>query len=64
MALDERITRWFEYRKYIAMRARMIFTQSLQNRGYHGQIKFNHKEQKLALFVCSYFSFIFNFRFH
>jgi len=50
-ALSERVSRWYEYRKYIAIRAKFMFIQSLQHRGYSGQIKFNHQEQKLALVV-------------
>jgi len=50
-ALSERVNRWFEYRKYVASRAKFMFLQSLQYRGYVGQIKFNHQDQKLTLVV-------------
>lgn len=51
MALKQRVAQWYQYRSFIAMRAKFMFIRSLEHRGYNGQLKFNHSENKLALLV-------------
>ncbi|KAG4099810.1 hypothetical protein H8356DRAFT_936330 [Neocallimastix lanati (nom. inval.)] len=46
-----RITRWHNFRTFISMRAKNIFSELLSRRGYKGNIEFNHSDRQLILKV-------------
>ncbi|KAL0575298.1 Structural maintenance of chromosomes protein 6 [Marasmius crinis-equi] len=47
----ERMKRWQDFRLHIALRCKFIFTYNLSQRGYFGNIKFNHEDNTLSLQV-------------
>ncbi|KAF8827799.1 hypothetical protein HHX47_DHR4000302 [Lentinula edodes] len=50
-SLAARLSRWQEFRRHIALRCKMVFRYNLSQRGYFGNILFNHSEQTLSLKV-------------
>ncbi|KAG0246017.1 Structural maintenance of chromosomes protein 6 [Mortierella sp. GBA43] len=50
-ALHTRISRWSEFRKQMALRAKINFSLQLSQRGYSGELKFKFKEQTLDITV-------------
>ncbi|KAJ4482308.1 P-loop containing nucleoside triphosphate hydrolase protein [Lentinula aciculospora] len=50
-SLLTRLARWQEFRRHIALRCKMVFRYNLSQRGYFGNILFNHSEQTLSLKV-------------
>jgi hypothetical protein len=51
-----RLERWEEFRRFIALRTKIIFQYHLSQRGYYGKVLFDHQKQTLNLKVT--FSFI------
>ncbi|KAJ4001639.1 P-loop containing nucleoside triphosphate hydrolase protein [Lentinula boryana] len=50
-SLAARLSRWQEFRRHIALRCKMVFRYNLSQRGYFGNILFNHSDQTLSLKV-------------
>ncbi|KAK0545371.1 Structural maintenance of chromosomes protein 6 [Tilletia horrida] len=50
-SLGVRRLRWQAFRRSIALRARFLFTQHLERRGYTGSLTFDHDGEKLRLRV-------------
>ncbi|KAJ3717146.1 hypothetical protein C8R42DRAFT_645031 [Lentinula raphanica] len=50
-SLAARLSRWQEFRRHIALRCKMVFRYNLSQRGYFGNILFNHHESTLSLKV-------------
>ncbi|KIK69693.1 hypothetical protein GYMLUDRAFT_186975 [Collybiopsis luxurians FD-317 M1] len=50
-SLYTRLSRWQEFRRHIALRCKMVFRYNLSQRGYFGNILFNHSEGTLSLKV-------------
>ncbi|THV05189.1 P-loop containing nucleoside triphosphate hydrolase protein [Dendrothele bispora CBS 962.96] len=50
-SLSQRTARWQEFRRHIALRCKMVFKYNLSQRGYYGNILFNHRDGKLELKV-------------
>ncbi|KAF5369424.1 hypothetical protein D9758_002600 [Tetrapyrgos nigripes] len=50
-SLNKRLYRWQEFRRHIALRCKMVFKYNLSQRGYYGNIIFNHNAGKLELKV-------------
>lgn len=50
-SISNRQTRWKTFRNQIALRARFLFTQNLEHRGYSGSLSFDHENGKLRLRV-------------
>jgi structural maintenance of chromosomes protein 6 len=50
-SLNKRLFRWQEFRRHIALRCKMVFKYNLSQRGYYGNILFNHSSGKLELKV-------------
>ncbi|KAF5389279.1 hypothetical protein D9757_003408 [Collybiopsis confluens] len=48
-SLCTRLARWQEFRRHIALRCKMVFRYNLSQRGYFGNILFNHSEGTLSL---------------
>ncbi|KAF9077495.1 P-loop containing nucleoside triphosphate hydrolase protein [Rhodocollybia butyracea] len=50
-SLYNRLNRWQEFRRHIALRCKMVFRYNLAQRGYFGNIMFDHSNQTLSLKV-------------
>ncbi|RIA90796.1 P-loop containing nucleoside triphosphate hydrolase protein [Glomus cerebriforme] len=50
-ALQSRMYKWRNFRTFIAVRARMVFSYQLSKRGYSGKLIFDHNKKQLALRV-------------
>ncbi|PWN49183.1 P-loop containing nucleoside triphosphate hydrolase protein [Violaceomyces palustris] len=50
-SLKARLAKWHLFRRFIALRAKSNFTYNLSNRGYTGELNFNHDSQRLSLSV-------------
>ncbi|KAK1222346.1 Structural maintenance of chromosomes protein 6 [Marasmius sp. AFHP31] len=50
-SVTSRMKRWQDFRLHIALRCRLVFTYNLSQRGYFGNIKFNHEDSTLSLHV-------------
>ncbi|THH10198.1 hypothetical protein EW145_g1501 [Phellinidium pouzarii] len=46
-----RLTRWYDFRRHIALRTKLQFQYHLANRAYFGKVLFDHDNQKLELKV-------------
>ena len=49
----ERLKRWHEFRRHIALRCKVYFQSHLSNRGYYGKVLFDHVKETLMLKVSS-----------
>ncbi|KIY70905.1 P-loop containing nucleoside triphosphate hydrolase protein [Cylindrobasidium torrendii FP15055 ss-10] len=50
-ALHDRLQRWHEFRRHIALRCKFAFMYNLSHRGYFGRVMFDHTAKKLDLKV-------------
>ncbi|CAI2162914.1 7525_t:CDS:10 [Funneliformis geosporum] len=50
-ALQDRMSKWRNFRTFIAVRARIQFSYQLSKRGYSGKLMFDHPNKKLSLRV-------------
>ncbi|XP_046848738.1 structural maintenance of chromosomes protein 6-like [Xenia sp. Carnegie-2017] len=49
--LEDRLCAYSSYRKFITLRANMLFQMMLSQRGYSGKLKLKHKKEELHLLV-------------
>lgn len=50
-SLKIRLNKWYDFRRHIAFRCKVVFQFHLSNRGYYGKVMFNHTDQTLQLKV-------------
>lgn len=50
-SLKIRLDKWYDFRRHIAFRCKVVFQYHLSNRGYYGKVMFNHSDQTLQLKV-------------
>ncbi|CAG8605460.1 7405_t:CDS:10, partial [Funneliformis caledonium] len=50
-ALQDRMSKWRNFRTFIAVRSKIQFTYQLSKRGYSGKLMFDHPNKKLSLRV-------------
>ena len=49
--MNDRLDRWHEFRKHIALRTKLMFQYLLSTRAYYGKVLFEHDKQKLEIRV-------------
>ena len=49
--LEDRLCAYSSYRKFITLRANILFQMMLSQRGYSGKLKLKHKKEELHLLV-------------
>ncbi|TFY75234.1 hypothetical protein EWM64_g8778 [Hericium alpestre] len=50
-SLRTRLEKWYDFRRHIAFRCKVVFQYHLSNRGYFGKVVFNHADGTLQLKV-------------
>ncbi|KAI0051110.1 P-loop containing nucleoside triphosphate hydrolase protein [Auriscalpium vulgare] len=50
-SLRIRLEKWYDFRRHIAFRCKVVFQYHLSNRGYFGKVLFNHVDGTLSLKV-------------
>ncbi|TFY72836.1 hypothetical protein EVG20_g177 [Dentipellis fragilis] len=50
-SLRIRLEKWYDFRRHIAFRCKVVFQYHLSNRGYFGKVVFNHQDGTLQLKV-------------
>ncbi|THH19093.1 hypothetical protein EW146_g2017 [Bondarzewia mesenterica] len=50
-SLRIRFNKWYDFRRHIAFRCKVVFQYHLSNRGYFGKVLFNHQDGTLQLKV-------------
>ncbi|KAJ3089195.1 Structural maintenance of chromosomes protein 6 [Quaeritorhiza haematococci] len=51
LSYRSRMKNWSDFRRYVAVRAKQLFTAHLRRRGFQGKLRFNHDDQELDLVV-------------
>lgn len=58
LTLNNRLSRWREFRAQMSLRSKINFGLQLSQRGYSGELEFHHSNKTLTIRV-SFFSFFF-----